>query len=212
MRVVSIQVGRVKTCDGAGGPAKTAIDKRRVRGPIRASRLGLEGDEIADHRYHGGPERAVLFASLATYPIFEARLGRTLAMGAFGENLTVDGLTDADVAIGDRFRVGEAEFEVSSPRIPCGTLARHLQDPGAVAAIAEPHRAGWYARVVCEGCVQEGDPVTRVARPNPEWTVAKLAAAKKASVGPDVAATISRLAGLGSDWVAKFRDRATGTA
>ncbi len=212
VRVVSIQIGRVQACAGAGGPSKTAIGKTRVEGSIHVGRLGFDGDEIADHRHHGGPERAVLFASRSTYPIFEARLGRTLAMGAFGENLTVEGLSDADVAIGDRLRVGEAEFEVSSPRIPCGTLARHLADPGIVNAIAAPHRAGWYARVVREGTVVGGDPVTTVARPNPTWTIARVAAAKQAVVEPDVARTIAGLVGLGSDWVAKFRQRADGKA
>ncbi len=210
MRVVSLQIGRVKSCDGAGGPSKTAIGKSPVAGPIRAGHLGLEGDEVADHRFHGGPERAVLFASLSTYPVFEARLGRSLPMGSFGENLTVEGLSDADVAIGDLLRVGEAEFQVASPRIPCGTLARHLADPGAVAAIGTPHRAGWYARVVKEGTVVAGDSVTIVARPHPDWTIARVAAAKKGPVAPDVARTIAGLAGLGSDWVAKFRDRAAG--
>lgn len=210
MRVVSIQVGRVRSCERAGGPETTAIDKRIVSGPVHAGTLGLLGDEVADQRHHGGPERAVLFASRATYPVFEARLERALPSGSFGENLTVDGLTDADVAIGDRYAIGEAEFEVASPRTPCGTLARHLKDPGIVAAIADPHRAGWYARVVREGFVKAGDPIACIARPHPEWTVARVALAKKGPLLPGVAATIATLTGLASDWVSKFRDRAAG--
>lgn len=212
MRVASIQIGRVRACDRPVGPERTAIDKRVVEGPIRAGRLGLEGDEVADLRHHGGPERAVLFASRATYPVFEARLGRPLPSGSFGENLTVEGLTDAEVSIGDRLCIGDAEFEVASPRIPCGTLARHLEDPGMVAAIGEPHRAGWYARVVREGLVRAGDRVERVARPHPEWSIARVAAAKKAAISPEVATTIATLTGLGSDWVARFRDRAAAGA
>ena len=208
MHLASLQIGRVRTNDGPGGPPRTAILKVPVEGPLRATRLGLVGDEVNDTRHHGGPDRAVLFASRATYPVFEARLGRPLAPGAFGENLTVDGPSDADVCIGDRWRVGEAEFEVSSPRSPCGTLARHLADPGAVEAIGEPHRAGWYARVLVEGLVRAGDALTLLARSNPGWTVVRIAAAKRDGASPDVARAIAALAGLAEPWLSRFRERA----
>lgn len=212
MHLASIQIGRVRSNDAPGGPPRTAILKRPVEGAVRATKLGLEGDEVNDRRHHGGPDRAVLFASRATYPVFEARLGRTLAPGAFGENLTVEDVSDADVCVGDRWRAGEAEFEVSSPRSPCGTLARHLADPGAVDAIGAPHRAGWYARVLVEGRVRAGDPLTLVARPNPGWTVARIAEAKRVGVAPDVARTIAALPGLCEGWASRFRDRAGGNS
>ena len=210
VHLVSIQVGRVRSNDAPGGPPKTAILKLPIDGAVRATRLGLLGDEVHDRRHHGGPDRAVLFASRATYPVFEARLGRALTPGAFGENLTVEGVSDADVCVGDRWRAGKAEFEVSSPRSPCGTLARHLADPGAVDAIGTPHRAGWYARVLVEGLVRAGDALTLVARPNSGWTIARIAAAKRDGVTPEVARTIAALAGLAEPWVAKFRDRGDG--
>lgn len=210
MHLASVQTGRVRPTDGPGGPPRTAIGKQRVEGPVRATRLGLVGDEVCDLRHHGGPDRAVLFASRATYPVFEARLARALAPGAFGENLTVEGASDADVCVGDRWRAGGAEFEVSSPRSPCGTLARHLRDPGAVDAIGEPHRAGWYARVVGEGLVEAGDALTLLARPNPGWTVARIAAAKRGAATPDVLRTLATLPGLAEAWASRFKERAEG--
>lgn len=210
MHLVSLQVGRVRANDGPGGPPRTAILKLPVEGDVRATRLGLVGDEVNDTRHHGGPDRAVLFASRATYPVFEARLGRPLLPGAFGENLTVEGVADADVCVGDRWRAGGAEFEVSSPRSPCGTLARHLRDPDAVDAIGDPHRAGWYARVLVEGLVRAGDALALLARPNPAWTIARIAAAKRGPLSAAQARTIAGLSGLSEPWASKFRERADG--
>lgn len=211
MRVVSVQVGRVQTLARPGGPERTAIDKRPTGGPVRATAIGLEGDETCDRVHHGGPDRAVLFASRATYPVFEARLARPLPFGSFGENLTVEGLTDADVCIGDRLRAGDAEFEVSSPRSPCGTLARHLGDPGAVDAIGAPHRAGWYARVVREGRVGAGADLALLARPHPGFTVARVAAARRdprATAAECLA--IAALPELAAPWIEKMRTKANG--
>ena len=177
-RVGSVQVGRVKPMPGAGPATQSAIDKRAVPGGARLRIGGFEGDEVADRKYHGGRDQAALFFAASSYPVFEVRLKRALAPGSFGENVTVEGFDESVACVGDVCRVGEATIEVATSRSPCATLARHLVDPGIVAAIRAPHRAGWYVRVLDEGLVRPGDAITLVSRPHPGWTVERVAAVK----------------------------------
>ena len=176
--VRSVQVGRVKAVEGPGPALRSAIDKRAVPGGARLSVGGFEGDEVADRKFHGSRDQAGLFFAASSYSAFEARLGRALAPGSFGENVTVGGFDESEACVGDVCRVGEATIEVATSRSPCATLGRHLGDPGIVAAIRAPHRAGWYVRVLAEGLVRPGDAITLVSRPHPGWTVERLAAVK----------------------------------
>ena len=145
--------------------------------------------------------------SFATYARFEARLGRPLAPGAFGENFTVEGLDEASVRVGDVWRVGGATLEVSSPRTPCGTLSRHLGDPGAVSLLQAPHRAGWYLRVRVAGDVHPGDAIEVVTKGDPAGTIERVAAVCQAKSDVAGARALAGLPGLSPDWRDVFAER-----
>src|SRR5262245_37194535 len=212
MRVLSVQVGRVKTVAGAAGPERTAIDKRPVPGGAMLRTRGFEGDEIGDTRHHGRPDQAVMLFSAARYPEFEARLRRPLSPGAFGENLTVEGTDEREVSIGDVWRIGEATIQVASARAPCGTLGRHLGDPGLVEAIRAPHRAGWYARVLKEGRVRPGDAMTLVSRPVPPFPVERAAAVRRDAGDLDGSRALLAVPGLAPSWAEALGKRLGSTA
>lgn len=154
----------------------SAIDKRACDGPVRIGRLGLAGDAQVDRRYHGGEHMAVHHYPADHYPYWRRELpdvARLAEPGAFGENLHVAGLTEADVCIGDRFRLGSALLEVSMGRQPCSTLARHFARPDMVARIVANGRCGWYYRVIEEGEACAGDVLEKVAQGPAEWSVAR---------------------------------------
>jgi MOSC domain-containing protein YiiM len=149
----------------------SAIWKTPVPGPVPVTPLGLVGDAVANTRVHGGPEQAVLMYALSHYPEWERELNRSLDPGAFGENLSVDLLTEDLVCIGDVFEIGEARLQISQPRQPCATLARRHQVPDMIAIVRRNGRSGWYLRVLREGSVEAGQEVRLADRPHPEWTV-----------------------------------------
>jgi MOSC domain-containing protein YiiM len=167
--VVSVNVGRVRSeADWTSG-----FVKEPVAGPVRIGPLGLEGDEHADRRNHGGPDRAVLMYAEQHYPEWREELGRDdLPFGGFAENLTVRGLTEDDVAIGDSLRVGSALLQVSGPRAPCWKISRRWEVEDLTQRVSVTTRIGWLLRVLVEGEVQAGDAVELVERPHPELTVA----------------------------------------
>jgi MOSC domain-containing protein YiiM len=210
MRLVSIQVGTPRTVGTPGAENRmereftSAIWKSSVSGPIHAGALGLVGDAVFDTRHHGGPDQAVLMYSAAHYPRWEQELGRTVQPGDFGENLTVDGLDEDSVCIGDVYQVGAVRLEVSHPRQPCSTLARRHQIPDMIAIVRSNGRSGWYLRVLIEGWLRPGEPVQRLARPNPDWTVRRAARAMLTRErNPSQAAALARCRGLSDEW----RDR-----
>lgn len=147
MKLLSLQTGPVV--------GSTAIVKEPVEPPIAVGSLGLEGDEQADPRYHGGPDQAVYLYSAEDYAWWSEQLGRELPPGMFGENLTVDRFPEV-VRIGDRLRIGEIELEITGPRIPCSKLAARMEDPRFVKRFAQADRPGYYARVLSPGTLQPG--------------------------------------------------------
>jgi MOSC domain-containing protein YiiM len=166
MRLQSINVGMPETVDMGIGPETTAIHKRSTDGPVRVSLAGLDGNEVADHKHHGGADQAVYVYFMDDYTHFERLLNRRFEPGTFGENLTVGGpghepFSSADCWIGDRIHVGDVEFEVTAPRIPCGVFARRMEHTKEfVARFRNEHRPGVYVRVIREGVVTVGDTVT----------------------------------------------------
>jgi len=176
--IVAISVSKVRslgTPDAAEAmdrPWTTGFFKEPVVGAVAFSSRGAAGDEQADRINHGGPDKAVLAYSAEHYPAWQSELGLTaLPFGAFGENLTVAGLTEADVCIGDRWRAGEVEFEVSQPRQPCWKLARRWRVKSLPAIVIQTGRTGWYLRVGKEGNLEAGAELELIDRPNPEWTI-----------------------------------------
>jgi MOSC domain-containing protein YiiM len=183
----------------------SAIWKDSVVGPIKLGALGLQGDQVANTRVHGGPDQALLMYAATHYPLWRAEWGRdAIAFGAFGENLTVSGLTEETACIGDVLDIGQARLQVSQPRQPCATLARRHQVADMIKLVQQNGRSGWYLRVLREGVLAAGDPIALVNRPHPEWTVRRAA---RAWLGrkeqPEEAQALGRCEALSSSW----RDR-----
>lgn len=162
------------------GRTTSGIDKRRREGPQHVEIMGLAGDEQADRRVHGGPDKAVLCYAWTHYATWRAQLPACSlldAPGAFGENLSVEGLDERQVCLGDRFRIGSTLFAVTQGRQPCFKLNLRFGVADMAARVQESLRTGWYLRVLEPGVVAAGDAVVLVERPCPSHTVADLLAA-----------------------------------
>jgi len=203
MRVVSIQVGT--PCSPLERAFTSAIWKSPVTGPVFASSLGLTGDAVANTNVHGGVDQALLMYAVAHYPVWESELARPMSPGAFGENLTVDGLDEDSACIGDVLAIGTVRLEVSQPRQPCGTLARRHQVRDMIAIVRRTGRSGWYLRVLTEGTLEAGQSIEIAERPNPAWSVRRAAAVMQArGREPAAAADLARCRGLSERWRARL--------
>lgn len=133
----------------------------------------LEGNAQADTKNHGRPDQAVLLYAAAHYPVWREELGRAeVGAGGFGENFTVDGLTERTACIGDIYGIGEARIQVTGPRYPCWKIERRWGIEGLTSRVAETGRSGWYCRVIREGMIEPGMSILLVERPCPAWTIA----------------------------------------
>ncbi len=174
-RLVSVNVGMPQDVSWRGRTVRTAVWKRPVDGPVTARRLNLDGDGQGDLAGHGGEHRAVFVYQLASYQHWQTELGRDdFVHGQFGENFTVEGLADDEVCIGDRFRIGAAEFEVTQPRVTCYRVGIRMDDPRIPALLVSHRRPGFYLRVLREGAVQAGDEIVQVAAGPEAVTVAEV--------------------------------------
>lgn len=152
----------------------TAFFKRPIAGSVRATRFGLAGDGVADTRVHGGLDKALLAYSADHYATWSREWGvGELPPGAFGENLTLRGLDESAVSIGDVWRMGDVLLEVSQPRQPCWKLGRRWERPDLPRLVIAAGRTGWYFRVRREGEIQCGMRLIREGNPHPAWTVAQ---------------------------------------
>ena len=162
--LVSLNVGMPRDVGFRGETVHTGAWKYPVAGARLVRRLGVEGDGQGDTYGHGGPNRAVLVYQVESYRYWERQLRRDhLPPGSFAENLTVTGLDDQQVCIGDRYRIGEAEFEVSQPRVTCFRAGLRIGEPQLAALLVAHHRPGFYMRVLTEGRVRAGDEIVRTA-------------------------------------------------
>lgn len=165
MRVVSVNVGLPRVVRWNGGEVTTGIFKKPVEGRIPLRRLNLEGDRQADLSVHGGAAKAVYAYPLEHFAFWREELGDELPFGAFGENLTIDGLPlEQDIAVGDRFRIGTAELIVTQPRLPCYKLGLRFGRRDMVKRFLASRRTGYYLAVGAEGNVGAGDRVDPPAR------------------------------------------------
>ena len=161
-RLRSVNVGLPKNVAWQGETVYTGVWKHPVHGPAMVRRLNIDGDGQGDRSGHGGEQRAVLIYQIQSYRHWQQHFGRDdLSHGSFGENFTVDGLADDEVCIGDRYRIGEAEFEVTQPRVTCYRVGLRLGEPELPALLVSHHRPGFYMRVISEGHVQAGDPIVK---------------------------------------------------
>ncbi len=159
---------------GARG-ARSGIDKRPHDGPLWLSREGLACDGQADLRFHGGADKALHHYPAEHYDAWHGEMASPrLGPGGFGENLSTTGLVEADVAVGDVFRLGGAVVEVTQGRQPCWKLNLRFGCPDMAARVQASGRMGWYYRVLEPGAVQAGDALVRLERRAPEWTLERL--------------------------------------
>jgi MOSC domain-containing protein YiiM len=165
--------GRADAPDKMGQPWKTSFFRVPSAQPRWLYTTHLDGNVQADTKHHGKPEQAVLVYAATHYPAWQAELGRKeIGPGGFGENFTVDGLTEETVCIGDTYAIGEARIQVTEPRYPCWKIQRRWGIRGLTARVAKTGRTGWYCRVLQEGLIEPGMAITLIERPYPEWTVA----------------------------------------
>ena len=163
-RLLSVNVGLPRDVSWQGRTVHTAIWKAPVKGPRMVRRLNIDGDGQGDLRGHGGEHRAVFVYQLESYRYWQQQLGRTdFAYGQFGENFSVDGLSDAEVCIGDLYRIGGALFEVTQPRVTCYRVGIRMNEPDMAALLVRHGRPGFYVRVQEEGEVEAGGEITQVA-------------------------------------------------
>jgi ferredoxin-NADP reductase/MOSC domain-containing protein YiiM len=160
--LLSVNAGLPKNVAWQGKTVYTGAWKHPVAGPAMVRRLNIDGDGQGDLAGHGGEQRAVLVYQIQSYRYWQEYFGRDdFGYGQFGENLTVDGLTDDEVCIGDRYRIGEAEFEVTQPRVTCYRVGLRVGEPELPALLVSRHRPGFYLRVLREGRIQAGDRIVK---------------------------------------------------
>ncbi len=168
-RLLSVNVGLPRDVTWNGKTVRTSVWKSPVTGRRIVRKLDIEGDAQADLAGHGGEHRAVFVYQMDSYHYWERFLGRSdFTFGQFGENFTVEGLLDDEVCIGDRYRIGDAEFEVTQPRVTCYRVGIRMNEPRMPALLVEHHRPGFYFRVLQEGEVGAGDDIVKIA--DAHWT------------------------------------------
>ncbi|HUK59229.1 MAG TPA: MOSC and FAD-binding oxidoreductase domain-containing protein [Stellaceae bacterium] len=163
-RLLSVNVGLPRDIAWRGKTVHTAVWKTPVQGRRMVRRLNIDGDGQGDLAGHGGEHRAVFVYQIESYRYWERELHRSdFTYGQFGENLTVDGLSDEEVCIGDRYRIGGALLEVTQPRVTCYRVGIRLDEPQMAALLVARGRPGFYFRVLEEGEIGAGDEIVRVA-------------------------------------------------
>lgn len=192
---------------------KSAIRKQPVRGPVRITQLGLDGDEQANAKNHGGPHMAVHHYPFDHHAFWREQIGDHLLLddaGAFGSNMSVTGLTENDVKLGDCFQLGSAVLEVSQPRMPCWKIEHRFGQTGMVAKIIKTGKSGWYYRVITEGTAQAGDMLEKVSASAAEWTIERILLAiahPKTEVDIDELEAMAACDLLGPSWQAGARKK-----
>ncbi len=175
MRLISVNVGLPREVTWEGKTVKTGIFKEPTPGRIALRYLNLDGDGQADLAAHGGPDKAVYAYPSEHYVYWHAELpGIPLPWGAFGENLTTEGLREEEINIGDQLRIGSAIMVVTQPRGPCHKLDIRLGQPGIVGRFLSSGRSGFYLAVLQEGEVEAGDAVQVIACDENAITVADI--------------------------------------
>jgi ferredoxin-NADP reductase/MOSC domain-containing protein YiiM len=174
-RLLSVNVGLPRDIAWRGRTVHTAIWKDPVAGRCRVGRVNLDGDGQGDLAGHGGEQRAVYVYQIESYRYWQEQLKRTdFVYGQFGENFTIEGLSDDAVCIGDRYRIGSALFEVTQPRVTCYRVGIRMNEPRMPALLTSSGRPGFYFRVLQEGDVGAGDQIVKAGEANERMTVAEI--------------------------------------
>ncbi|HSF47307.1 MAG TPA: MOSC domain-containing protein [Burkholderiales bacterium] len=209
MKLLSINVGRPRDVAANGRTVRTSIFKEPVDGRIFVGRINLAGDEQADLRVHGGPDKAVYAYPAEHYSFWRTELNHPeLGWGAFGENLTTEGLSENKVCIGDQLRVGSAVLTVTQPRMPCYKLGIRFGRPDIVKRFLASGRTGFYLSVLREGEIGAGDAIERIVQAEHGITVADVTALYGADAkNQELLRRVSELPALPAGWRDYFRKR-----
>jgi MOSC domain-containing protein YiiM len=209
MKLLSVHVGLPRDVPSGGKTVRTAIFKTPVTGRVFVGRLNVTGDEQSDLSVHGGPEKAVYAYPSEHYAFWRAELPDvTFSWGAFGENLTVEGMAEDRVHIGDRFRIGTTELVVTQPRMPCFKLGVRFGLPDIIKRFLRSRRTGFYFSVRSEGELGAGDAIQPIAVAEHGITVADVTALYAGDASQqDLLRRASELADLPASWREYFRDR-----
>lgn len=213
--VATIQIGLPQTLGRADAPNPmdrtwtTGFFKQPVEGSLWLGTTHLDGDGQADLKNHGGVDKAVLAYSAAHYDYWRSHLSiPDLPPGAFGENFTVVGQTEADVCVGDVYQIGEALVQVSQPRSPCWKLSRRWRIADLAQQVLANGRSGWYFRVLQEGQVAPRQAVELRNRPCPQWTITRVQQIMHHDLNDKAAATeLAQCPLLSDNWRDKLRQR-----
>ena len=170
-RILSVNVGTPREFQYNGRPARSAIWKSPVIGRIAVRGVNLAGDDQADRKAHGGPDKVVYAYAVEDARWWQQQIGRSLQYGEFGENLTTEGIEANDALVGERWQIGAAVLEVSEPRIPCWRLGVRMNDKTFPRKFTEALRPGAYLRLIVEGSVAAGDEIRVVERPAHALTI-----------------------------------------
>ena len=209
MKLLSVNVGLPREVLWNGKLVRTSIFKAPVKGRVRVGALNLRGDEQSDLSVHGGADKAVYAYPSEHYPIWRKELpGMDLPWAMFGENFTTEGMLEEAVHIGDRLRVGSAEFVVTQPRMPCYKLAIRFGRPDIIKRFLQSGRTGFYLAVLREGDVTAGDSIELLARDEHGVTVADVVNLYMAdATNQDILRRVSKLPALPAGWRDYFRQR-----
>ena len=209
MKLLSINVGLPRDVKWRGKVVRTSIFKAPVSGRVRVMRLNVEGDQQSDLSVHGGVEKAVYAYPSEHYAFWRNEIASTdFPWGAFGENLTTEGLLEDRIHIGDRYRAGSTEFIVTQPRTPCFKLGIRFNRPDMVKRFLRSGRVGFYLAVVQEGDIGAGDSLDLVAEDNSHITVADVVGLYAAdAANQDLLRRASELSALPESWREYFRER-----
>ena len=206
-RLLSVNVGLPRDIAWQGKTVHTAVWKEPVQGRRMVRRLNIDGDGQGDLAGHGGEHRAVFVYQIDSYRYWQNQLGRSdFAYGQFGENFTVDGLSDDEVCIGDRYRIGGGVFEVTQPRVTCYRVGIRMNEPQRAARLVAHGRPGFYFRVIEEGEVAAGDEIVQVAAGPEHMTIAEVNALLyiPGHPKPDLEKAL-RIPALSAGWRESFR-------
>lgn len=209
MKIVSVNVGLPREVQWHGKGVTTSIFKAPVSGRVLVNRLNVAGDQQSDLTVHGGAEKAVYVYPLEHYAFWRQELpGVALSWGAFGENFTTEGLLEDAIRIGDRLRIGTADFRVTQPRMPCFKLAIRFDRQDMVKRFLRSGRTGFYLSVFREGEVGAGDAVSVIARDDSALAVADIVGLYAAdSANQELLRRASELPALPESWRDYFRKR-----
>lgn len=190
---------------------RSGIFKRRVEGDVHVFAEGIVGDEQADRRVHGGPEKAMHhfaaenYASLAS---FFPQIADALVPGSLGENVSTSGLTERNVHIGDIFRVGGVTLQVSQPRAPCWKINHRFATEGVSLVVARERMTGWYYRVIEAGTIRAGDPLELVRRTSERFSIDEFWNVQSAhSPRIEDMLELAAVDGLAHDWKVRLTER-----